>query len=82
MVPISYMLSGKHMEEDMPNEWEEARKIANRHQPYVGAGGSLISHVSIAVAEGITFGRKEGLELAAKVINAEIAKLQSTLPHA
>jgi hypothetical protein len=50
------------------SDLEKAKKIVAKHAPYVGAGGSLPGNIAIAVAEGIALGRKEGLELAAKLI--------------
>ena len=51
---------------------EKAKKIVAKHAPYVGAGGSMPGNIAIAVAEGIAVGRKEGLELAAKLIADKI----------
>jgi hypothetical protein len=51
---------------------EKAKKIVAKHAPYVGAGGSLPDNVAQAVVDGIALGRKEGLELAAKLIAEKI----------
>jgi hypothetical protein len=58
----------------MATDPEMARELAEKHQPYVGAGGTLIPNVAIAVAAGIALGRREGLELAATLIAEEIAR--------
>jgi hypothetical protein len=59
----------------MLTDMEKARKIANREKFYVGAGGTLRENIARSIAEGIALGRKEGLELAAEAVKAEIAKL-------
>jgi hypothetical protein len=53
----------------MATDIEKARVIAEKNQPYIGAGGSLIPNVTRAVVEGIKLGRVDGLELAARMIN-------------
>ena len=54
------------------SDLEKAKKIVAKHAPYVGSGGSMPGNIAIAVAEGIAMGRKEGLELAAKLIADKI----------
>lgn len=51
---------------------EKAQAITERRSPYVGNIGALKKNVALAVAEGIALGRKEGLELAAKLIADKI----------
>jgi hypothetical protein len=55
---------------------EKAKKIVAKNAPYVGAGGSMPGNIARAVAEGIALGRKEGLELAAKLIADQIRKAE------
>lgn len=47
---------------------EKARQIVAKRDRWVGKHGALPENVAEAVAEGIALGRKEGLELAAKLI--------------
>ena len=51
---------------------EKARKIVAKRDHWVGKSGALPENVALAVAEGIALGRKEGLELAAKLIADKI----------
>jgi hypothetical protein len=59
----------------MATDLEKARRIAQSRRFYVGAGGALRENVARSIAEGIAVGRKEGLERAAEIIKAELAKL-------
>jgi hypothetical protein len=43
---------------------KEAREIARLSGPYVGNRGTLPENVAIAIAKGIAFGRKQGIEMA------------------
>lgn len=56
-----------------------ALNIARNCRPYVGHGGSLVPNVAKAVEVGIAYGRKEGLELAAKLIADAIKKADAKL---
>jgi hypothetical protein len=55
---------------------EKARKIVAKRERWVGKTGALEENVAAAVAEGIALGRKEGLELAAKLIAEKIVEAQ------
>lgn len=54
------------------SDLEKARKIVSKRERWVGQSGSLPENIAEAVAEGIAVGRKEGLELAAKLIADKI----------
>ncbi|MGJ5075470.1 hypothetical protein [Bradyrhizobium oligotrophicum] len=56
------------------SDLEKARRIVAKRDRWVGKHGALPENVAVAVAEGIAMGRKEGLELAAKLIADHIAK--------
>ncbi len=58
----------------MPTDLEKARKIAYSKRRLVGVGGSLRDNVARAVAEGIALGRREGLEIAAEAIKAQLVE--------
>ena len=68
------MLTGKH-EGEMTTDFEKAQQIiAKRH--WSGRQGALPeSEVSDSIVEGIAWGRREGLELAARLLAKEIGKL-------
>jgi hypothetical protein len=54
------------------SDLEKARKIVAKRDSYVGKHGAMLENIATAVAEGIALGRKEGLELAAKLIADKI----------
>lgn len=54
------------------SDLEKARKIVAKRERWVGKSGTLPEGVADAVAEGISLGRKEGLELASKLIADKI----------
>ena len=56
------------------SDLEKARKIVAQRERWVGKSGTLPENVADAVAEGIALGRREGLELAAKLIADKINK--------
>jgi hypothetical protein len=58
----------------LPNAYGEALLIADSFSPYVGLGRKLKPKVAKAVAYGIALGRKEGLQLAAKLIADALKK--------
>ncbi len=58
----------------MATDLEKARKIVGKFGSFVGAGGTMPENIAAAVAEGIALGRKDGLELAAKLIGDEIRR--------
>ena len=53
---------------------EKAWKIVNARERWVGQHGALEKNVAGAVAEGIALGRREGLELAGKLIANEVSR--------
>jgi len=59
----------------MASDLDKARKIVAGHEYFVGRGGTHRDHIARAVAEGIALGRKEGLEMAAKLIGDGINQL-------
>ena len=59
----------------MATDLERAEKIVDRHNRLSGPAGMMPANIATAVAEGIAVGRKEGLELAAKVIAEQILRL-------
>jgi hypothetical protein len=53
---------------DHDTDLKKAREIAKRHAPYVGRKGSLPENVAVAVAEGIEFGRQQGIAMAVEAL--------------
>jgi hypothetical protein len=58
----------------MASDAETAKHIAEKNRPYADDSGVMISNVAKAVAEGIALGRKEGWDMAMRVIAAGVAK--------
>ena len=58
---------------ELASDLDKARKITNKREVWVDARGALRENIAVAVAEGIALGRKEGLELAAKLIGDHIS---------
>jgi hypothetical protein len=48
----------------MTTDLDKAREIAEKHKPYVGNIGTMLPNIARAIAEGIAYGRKQGLETA------------------
>jgi len=59
----------------MATDLENAQRIVAKRERWIGSDGQLQKNVADAVAEGIAFGRREGLESATKAIRDELAKL-------
>jgi hypothetical protein len=62
------------MESDIAKAW----KIVRSRERWIGPTGQLKTNIAEAVAEGIALGRKEGLELAARLIAAHIETISTT----
>ena len=58
----------------MATDLEKAWKIVSCHRSFIGPDDTMPEDIAKAIVEGITLGRKEGLELAAKLIAGELAK--------
>jgi hypothetical protein len=61
----------------MSDDLDKARKIVAKRERWTGQSDALPENIVDAVAEGIALGRKEGLEMAVKIIGDQI----SSLPH-
>jgi hypothetical protein len=53
-----------HMKTDL----DKALEIVNRHGSFVGRNGTMRESIALAVAEGITLGRKEGIAMAMEAL--------------
>ena len=58
----------------MATHLEKAWKIVSGHHSFTGPDDAKPEDIAKAIVEGISLGRKEGLELAAKLIAGELAK--------
>jgi len=59
------------MAEDHPDraaDLERARLIVGEYGTVIGPAGTMSEHVALAVADGIAFGRKQGLAMALDAI--------------
>jgi hypothetical protein len=50
---------------------EKAHEIVHNHGSFVGAMGSMRENIAQAVAAGIAAGRKDGLRMAAEIVEEE-----------
>jgi hypothetical protein len=50
------------------DDLETARSIVAKRDHWVGQHGALQNNIAAAVAEGIAFGRRDGLEIAAQLL--------------
>lgn len=51
---------------------DKAWKIASKRKSWVGSHGQLHKNIADAIAEGIALGRKDGLELAGRLIEEHL----------
>ena len=61
----------------MPTDLDEAKNLIARHEALFGQLDPSLENISKLIAEGITLGRKQGLELAAQLIADEIDRIPS-----
>jgi hypothetical protein len=55
----------------MSEDLKKAKRIVGKRKSWVGRHGALQENIALAVAEGIAQGRKEGFELAVKLLRDE-----------
>ena len=58
--------------EETKSDLEKARAIVARRERWVGAPGVLEKNIANAIVEGIALGRKEGLQLALRIIESAV----------
>ena len=55
----------------MSKDWKKAKRIVGKRKSRAGKHSTLQENIALAVAEGIAQGRKEGFELAIKLLRDE-----------
>jgi hypothetical protein len=61
----------------MSTDLDEATNLVARHEALFGQLDPSLENISKLIAEGITLGRKQGLELAVQLIADEIDRIPS-----